>query len=827
MTDDRQSLPVGTIVADHFRILEPARGRGSFGLTYRAADPNGGVVALKEYFPRDEARRGPDGLTLQFRGGGHGLDHGSFDKEITALARCPQHPGIAQFIKADVANNTGYLALEWIEGSDLTALANRSDAVLTALFLQLLDALLHLSEVHLAHRDIKPANIMLRPDGSAVLVDLGAARLVSGGATLAPKTLMLTPGYAAPEQFSEEGHQGLWTDLFGLSATFYNLLTGVPAVADTADKYTFGELAKPLRLLQLDGDQRLTGRDHRLLDAIDLALRADAAQRPAGPRRYLEAFALTGDELERWLPPAYMSVSLLQRPDKPMHVPMAPPATNVSPSKPGANDYQFKRFQTAIIQSLDSARFHDSAFLTSEGFKQDNTLEQKVALAKTELFLNLMFGREVVIPAGHIADSKAVFQILKQALPIYMDDYQARIDAACEAQAMPRFRPFKLAIDDPRNTQGYRGFVETYRYTGAPLPLLQAAGRADGWDYEQAKKEGVETVRRLFLARDYNALEATVREPGYAQYAARVDRYFAHDTSQFAADRRPIEALTSYSEVFIRHLDNDWVSGAGVSEAKASLDVVAQAKSDFLRLIEKGEEDVTGFRGNWYIYGEQFRDVWPLARGYLDAKLYLSMADKYRIDHPVLVSQALEYGKFDHSLVLGPRFGEAMVEQPKLDAGLTQLSETAGEALPWEALFEAFLDEAFLNSLRFMSRAYDAGNIPEYKYMVRQHAYLLCDLITSLRVDVKRGEIMLAASASPKDGVQLSSYESQIEAGTRAAEFLDSGASIFPPYGAGGFDGASTHILPFQNGLKQIGRGDPALIHYFIKPLRLKAWLAG
>src|SRR5205814_9137955 len=90
-----------------------------------------------------------------------------------------------------------------------------------------------LSVLHQAgvlHRDINPTNVVLTPDGRVVLIDFGLAREFAMDATT-PMTRIVTPGYAAPEQYEHEGHLGPPTDVFGLAATLYCALTGRAPVA--------------------------------------------------------------------------------------------------------------------------------------------------------------------------------------------------------------------------------------------------------------------------------------------------------------------------------------------------------------------------------------------------------------------------------------------------------------------------------------------------------------------------------------------------------------------------------------------------------------------
>jgi hypothetical protein len=491
-------------------------------------------------------------------------------------------------------------------------------------------------------------------------------------------------------------------------------------------------------------------------------------------------------------------------------------------AKAETNTVPFHAYQTAIIQSLDSARFQDSSFLSSAGEQRDNTVEQKIALARTEVFLNLMFGREIVLPAGHIADSEAIFAILSEVIGLYQDNFRERIDQACQSDGMPLWRPFRIAIEDSSNRDGYMGFVQRYKYTGAPLPLLQAADRSDARDFEEIKKTGVNKVRNLFLGGDYEGLETTLRKPGYAAYAARVAQYFTHDTCIFPVNGNAIESITGYAQVFKNHLDNDYVAGAGVKEARAKLPLVDKIRMDLAQFMEHGVEGATGFRGNWYVYAKMFEEVWPLARGYLDAKLYLTLASQYNIDHPILISQAYEYGKYDHSLILGPRFGQSMTEQPKLDDGLKRLTSSLTGPLPWEQVFELYLDSRFRYGLKELNRAYRSNKLTDYRYAIERHAGTIAGRLEGIDLDNRSGRLSLVASNAPTARMTLESYDAMIEARNNNETLVANGSSILPSYGDSSFNSAGISLLPLRHDLMDLGKGEPTLMHYFIKPLRLK-----
>jgi serine/threonine protein kinase len=88
----------------------------------------------------------------------------------------------------------------------------------------LLDGLEKVHAANFIHRDIKPDNILLDDEGQPTLIDFGAARAAVAGRTSA-LTGIFTPGYAAVEQFAD-GRQGPFTDIYALSATLYQSITG-------------------------------------------------------------------------------------------------------------------------------------------------------------------------------------------------------------------------------------------------------------------------------------------------------------------------------------------------------------------------------------------------------------------------------------------------------------------------------------------------------------------------------------------------------------------------------------------------------------------------
>ena len=169
--------------------------------------------------------------------------------------------------------------MEYAEGETLSALLQRkgtlTEAELKQLLFPILDGLEAVHQADFLHRDIKPGNIIIRDDGSPVLIDFGSARqaVVSKSRSV---TAIVTPGYAPIEQYSAKGHQGPWTDIYGLGAVCYRCLT-----RDVPDDATERLRGDPL----VSVSKRCKGKASvALLGAIDRALRVHEGERPENIR---------------------------------------------------------------------------------------------------------------------------------------------------------------------------------------------------------------------------------------------------------------------------------------------------------------------------------------------------------------------------------------------------------------------------------------------------------------------------------------------------------------------------------------------------------------
>lgn len=281
------ALPAGTRV-DRYEI-ESLIAAGGFGVTYMARHVGlNKRVALKEHFPRDFARR--DGRSLSVEPTNPATFEWTkerFLKEGEALTTC-RHPGVVEVSDVFEANGTAYMALGYEDGysfggwlKSLGRVAGggqprwATQAELDAILKPLLAALAYVHSKDMLHRDLAPDNIIIRLDGTPVLIDFGAARQA-----IAQRSQIMSAivkgGYSPPEQYTTSGKaQGPWSDIYALGATLHYALTAQQP--DESTTRTVDDSYRPLRetLGTRRGDYA-----PEFLAAIDRALMIPRVDRP-------------------------------------------------------------------------------------------------------------------------------------------------------------------------------------------------------------------------------------------------------------------------------------------------------------------------------------------------------------------------------------------------------------------------------------------------------------------------------------------------------------------------------------------------------------------
>jgi serine/threonine protein kinase len=197
-----------------YRIVKEL-GRGTMGVVYQAHDPQiDRMVALKVLRP--------DRVTSE--------DFvARFLKEARAIGRL-SHPGIVTIFDVGSANDTIYIAMEFLQGQPLNEAirgGRLSAAQSIQIAIQVAEALDYAHDKGIIHRDIKPSNIILNPENQMKLTDFGIARIedVSASHQTREGEILGTPIYMAPEQVTGQSVDRR-SDLYSLGVVLYEMVAG-------------------------------------------------------------------------------------------------------------------------------------------------------------------------------------------------------------------------------------------------------------------------------------------------------------------------------------------------------------------------------------------------------------------------------------------------------------------------------------------------------------------------------------------------------------------------------------------------------------------------
>lgn len=247
------ALPQGTVLDGRY-ILKRVLGQGGFGITYQAEEHGTGEqTAIKEYFPDALAFRSGAITVAPYSGEREQefLDGKQyFLEEARTLARFRGEAHIVQIRSYFEENGTAYFVMDYVDGESLQEYIRERGGSLgweetKELLLPVMDALSIVHERGLIHRDVAPDNIFLTGDGPKLL-DFGAARnsLEDRSQSM---DVVLKHGYAPREQYSRNGRQGSYTDVYSMAATVYFVLTG-QTPPDSVERLREDEIILPSSL---------------------------------------------------------------------------------------------------------------------------------------------------------------------------------------------------------------------------------------------------------------------------------------------------------------------------------------------------------------------------------------------------------------------------------------------------------------------------------------------------------------------------------------------------------------------------------------------------
>ncbi len=209
------TLSIGQHLNNRYRI-EKRIGQGGMGTVYLARDK----VTKKRCAVKENLHT-------------NAKSQRQFQHEAAILSNL-RHPNLPRVLDYFVIPDQGqYLVMEFVKGENLQAMLNRQGILPQSQVLvwvtQICKALnyLHHQSSPIIHRDIKPANIKIQPDGQAMLVDFGIAKVYHPQLSTITGAQAFSSGYSPPEQY-DQGHTDACSDVYALGATLYALLTGQP-----------------------------------------------------------------------------------------------------------------------------------------------------------------------------------------------------------------------------------------------------------------------------------------------------------------------------------------------------------------------------------------------------------------------------------------------------------------------------------------------------------------------------------------------------------------------------------------------------------------------
>ena len=228
-----KALAPGTILNNKI-LIGNILGKGGYGITYIGYDMLLEYrVAIKEFFPDEMVDRSEDGKTVlvldEVNGEEYQKETTAYLREARILAEFSKFPGIVAIKDLFYENNTGYLIMEFLENGNLRKYIDGHGGWLGVNeSLELMEPVINiLGKLHksgLIHRDISPDNIMMDQDGSVKLIDFGGSKKLG----ISNQQVFLGKwGFAPLEQMlSKLSEQGPWTDIYGICATLYCMMTG-------------------------------------------------------------------------------------------------------------------------------------------------------------------------------------------------------------------------------------------------------------------------------------------------------------------------------------------------------------------------------------------------------------------------------------------------------------------------------------------------------------------------------------------------------------------------------------------------------------------------
>lgn len=299
-------LKPGTVLHERFTVGRALAANGE-GITYIAYDNSVGCkVLVREYMPQQLCSRVPDSAEINVsyeRLAQYKALMAEYTELNKALARLRNLSHLNPALDLFAENNTTYAVYEYLEGRTLLEYLKENAGelswnVVRRIFPPLFTTLSLLHNAGVLHRGISPETIFVTDKGELKLLGFCISAVRTNDTELDAE---LFDGYAAPEQYFADRQQGTWTDVYGICAVLYRILTGARAT-DAISRQDYDNLVPPAELnphvpenvsqgimqgLALDGNARV----RTITDLVTILFESEPVQEekqesiPAEPKK--------------------------------------------------------------------------------------------------------------------------------------------------------------------------------------------------------------------------------------------------------------------------------------------------------------------------------------------------------------------------------------------------------------------------------------------------------------------------------------------------------------------------------------------------------------
>lgn len=367
-------LPERTILSNC--ELRRVLGQGGGGISYMAFDKVlERPVVIKEHFPLGLCLRHMDRSVRPTDAELYERSLSTFCREARILAGL-NHPNVVKVFDIFEAAGTAYIIMEYAEGETLTEWLPKHAACfaeVNGVLCSLLHTLEYLHGNNILHRDVKPANIIITESGHPILIDFGCAHLGTAKHTI---TMVGSPGYSAPEQFTPHGNTGPWSDLYGLAQSFLHLLP--------------------------DKQKRVYPR--RFLKAMQQAALAEPTQRPQSAAQWLAAI---NSRRYRWPLFAFAAVLLVAAAAWYICPPLSPPAKSVPQASAQPDTKETPEELHALLQAefeRYSAQLAQLATLVQNGTTSQEEYQTQRGLYEEQYLRNVEDIKRMIIAPSSVVE---------------------------------------------------------------------------------------------------------------------------------------------------------------------------------------------------------------------------------------------------------------------------------------------------------------------------------------------------------------------------------------------------------------------------------------